>query len=235
MLYLIPMAGKATRFPSNKYKFKPLIEVEGRTLMEYAIRSLPLRTEDHLILVLRKNADVRSIQMIMESLKVPCPWEIRIISFETKGQAETAFQVLKDYSDEKVFIHNCDTAMLIGEVNLSQEWDGLLLLFESTEPRFSYAKVESSGLVTETAEKVVISSLASTGSYLFRSPSTFREAYLGHNYSAQEKFIAPLYNNMIRQKMLVRSHVVAGVFSLGTPQDIAENRTRIKSDWIPQW
>ena len=46
--------------------------------------------------------------------------------------------------------------------------DGCILTFESNHPKWSYAKVDESGFVTEVAEKKVISNLATVGIYFWK-------------------------------------------------------------------
>ncbi len=95
----------------------------------------------------------------------------RIVQIDglTEGAACTAL-LAREYIDNQspLIIANSDQ---IVEWNSSeflyslqhQDLDGGLATFNSTHPKWSYAKVDSNGLVTEVAEKRPISDLATVG------------------------------------------------------------------------
>jgi hypothetical protein len=77
------------------------------------------------------------------------------------------------------------------------------LVFTSSNPLYSYLRTDAAGNVVEAAEKRVISSHASAGTYFFASPAVYLQA-LGHNLRQREKltykglfFVCPLFNGVI--------------------------------------
>ena len=54
---------------------------------------------------------------------------------------------------------------------ITRDLDGSILVFRdpSRNPKWSFAKIDSNGLVTEVAEKKPISDMATVGIYLFRN------------------------------------------------------------------
>ena len=83
----------------------------------------------------------------------------------------------------------------------SSKADGAIMTFESSHPRWSYAKVNKENEVIETAEKKVISSHATVGIYYFakgslyvRSAFTMIEKHITLN---GEFYVCPVYNEMI--------------------------------------
>src|SRR5262249_8547387 len=91
------------------------------------------------------------------------------------------------------------------------------LVFESTNPAYSYLRTDSVGKVVEAAEKRVISQRASAGTYFFDRAATYLEA-LAHNLRHLEQvthrglfFVCPLYNGgLARGRRVVREQVPAG-------------------------
>ena len=57
-------------------------------------------------------------------------------------------------------------------------FSGALLTINSDKPCYSYAKVDSKGLLIETKEKEVISNHAITGVYYFKNLENFKDAVI---------------------------------------------------------
>jgi NDP-sugar pyrophosphorylase family protein len=236
LIYIIPAAGKATRFPKEKWGFKPLIRIEGITLLEYSIRSLDLKMNDVLIVVILEGDHVKDIELNLAEIEIPCELEIVVLQSETVGQAATVYEVTSKLkpSDDLV-IHNCDTALNFDGFPSHIDCAGSILLFSSDLPSYSYAEMDNDGWVTRTAEKQVISGFASTGTYYFNSISTFRKYYKMFSFGSEEHFIAPMYNSMIFDNLKVRGLLVQNVFPLGTPSDLQSNEGVLRDRWIPKW
>ena len=93
------------------------------------------------------------------------------IPHKTDGQAQTVLAA-KQYINNlnKLIIHNGDTFSRCPELLLAlkeKNIGGVIPCFESTDPRYSYAKVDEYGYVTQTIEKLAISDRASNGTYYF--------------------------------------------------------------------
>lgn len=94
---------------------------------------------------------------------------------------------------------------------------GLALTFESTNPIYSYLRRDERGQVVEAAEKRVISSEASAGTYAFRSGSVLLKA-IAHaleNAGSQTYrnlfFVCPLFNGVLAQSLAVTTQAVRNV------------------------
>ena len=236
MIYLIPAAGKATRFPRDKWGFKPLIMLDGKTLIEYSIRSLNLKHNDILIIVVLTSVHVSEIEQVLDALHIPCVWEIIVLENETSGQAATVNEVVSHFnSDQDLIIHNCDTAMNFTGTKLDSNCAGWMLLFSSNLPQLSYADIDDNGYVLKTAEKQVISNFASTGTYYFESIRTYKKYYQQSHFGPGEHYITPIYNSMISDNLIVRGFLAQNVFILGTPSDLKSNERILKELWVPKW
>lgn len=98
-----------------------------------------------------------------------------------------------------------------------QALGGVALTFQSDNPVYSYLDIDESGYVTRAAEKVVISSHASAGTYWFRSFAVYLRA-MAHalenrhiqTYNGRF-FVCPLYNGVIDQGLRVRCGEVSNI------------------------
>ena len=104
-------------------------------------------------------------------------------------------------------------------------YDGVLLSFKADNPRYSYAKVGSDGLVVETAEKVVISDNALAGAYCFSSAGLFAKYAQrlidgGLSDSRKEYYISYVYSEMLADGLRVGLATVDTFNSYGTPEEL---------------
>lgn len=235
IVFLITAAGKGSRFPKSEWDTeKPLIQIDGRLMIEYAIRSLPIRPSDILVLALKSGNIFKQVKALLPVLNLPCEIKLVEIPKDTNGQAETAYLALKEIDTEEVLIiHNCDTAFNLPRTVSLWRPINSLLLFKGVEPRWSYAEMNSEGFITRTEEKKVISELASTGTYQFSSVKLFQECYQRGHATKTEFYIAPMYNQVLKKGLQVYGIVVDQVFLLGTPEDLLNNANKLRNDWIP--
>ena len=102
--------------------------------------------------------------------------------------------------------------------------DGGIVTFESTHPKWSFAKVNNQGLVTEVAEKNPISNIATVGFYWWKKGSNFikyAEQMIHKNIRINNEFyICPVFNQAIKDKKKIRTFNVNKMWGLGTPEDL---------------
>lgn len=226
------MAGAGSRFTKAGYTVpKYLIEVEKKTLLEYSLDSLPLEIATKIVFVaLQSHEDDYGITAIIkDKLKgVQCDLEFVFIPEITKGQAETVLKAESHIEEGKdLLIYNIDTyARSNGLKNLlsgSDRHDGVLGAFHDEEDKWSFAKVEN-GFVTETAEKIPISTNALTGLYHFSNGMDFvrvaRKCIDNGTTFKNEYYIAPMYNELIKEGKKFVVDIVDEFIALGTPEDI---------------
>ena len=103
---------------------------------------------------------------------------------------------------------------------------GLLVSFESTLPRYSYAETDGSDRVVRTAEKEVISTHALCGAYFFATGKLFKEA--AHRllneaqFNKPEYYVSLLYNYLLREEQVVRLASMEKYCSYGTPEELKQ-------------
>jgi dTDP-glucose pyrophosphorylase len=102
--------------------------------------------------------------------------------------------------------------------------DGGIVTFKSTHPKWSFAKVDENGLVTEVAEKNPISDNATVGYYFWKHGSDFvkyAEQMIEKNIRVNNEFyVCPVFNQAIEDAKKIRTFNVERMWGLGTPEDL---------------
>lgn len=230
-MIVIPMAGLSQRFRDAGYTLpKYMLDLHGRSVFAHTVGSFRqyFATEPFLFIA-RGEADTQDfIRQEVERMGI-ARIEIVMLSEPTLGQADTVrlgIQAAGLALDDSLTIFNIDT-IRPGFHYPDRQWmqsaDGYLEVMNANDPGYSFAKPHSMGeeRVAETAEKRVISHLASTGLYYFRGAADFLNAFEIERASpsAQELYVAPMYNSLIRGGKDVRYYEVSNseVIFCGTP------------------
>ena len=224
------MAGLSRRFLEAGYtKPKYMLELCGRTLFSHAVGSFAqyLGTEP-LLLIARDGEGVAAF--IAAELAAMGVADARTVMLPapTKGQADTVRLGLVQAGvtgATPLTIFNIDTfrpGFRYPEAPWMAGADGYLEVMRGSDPGFSYVLPGEDGRVSQTAEKIVISDLASTGLYWFRRAGDFLDAMSQDESAASahgELYIAPLYNALIQRGLDVRYQEVPGaeVIFCGVP------------------
>jgi len=240
LVYAVAMAGLGTRFARAGYTLpKFMIRAAGATLFEHSLRSLPLEPARKIIFIaLKEHQERYGLEAFISSaLAGLCggasfrpELEIILLDGPTRGQAETVMKA-KDAvpPGSELAIYNIDTRFasdtLLGKLAGSGKKDGVLGSFKlpAKDPKWSFARVGTGGLVNEVAEKVQISDNALTGLYHFTAASDFFSAAaeaLGAN-APGELYVAPLYNRLIAAGRSFVLDEARSITPLGTPEDLA--------------
>jgi dTDP-glucose pyrophosphorylase len=102
--------------------------------------------------------------------------------------------------------------------------DGGIVTFKSTHPKWSFAKVNESGLVTEVAEKKPISDIATVGVYYWKKGSDYvryAEQMIEKNLRVNNEFyVCPVFNEAIQDNKEIRTFEITKMWGLGTPEDV---------------
>jgi len=234
MNILIPMAGRGSRFlveadKNPEYrKPKPIINIAGHPMVEWAISSLPIKNGDQLIFLVLKDHVEKS--KIDEELRNIFGNEIKIIIVDhiTDGAACTALLAREFINNNQPLLitdsdHFIDGKTLFKDIENYEKVDGIIPVFYANNPKWSFAKTDSEGVVTETAEKIQISRNANIGAYYFSKGRDFvwaAEEMIDENDRTNGEFyVAPVYNYLIRRGKTIRLSRPRFVHGLGTPND----------------
>ncbi len=102
--------------------------------------------------------------------------------------------------------------------------DGGIVTFTSTHPKWSFARVDETGFITEVAEKNPISDKATVGFYYWKKGSDFvkyADQMIAKNLRVNNEFyVCPVYNEAIQDGKRVKNYVADGMMGLGTPEDL---------------
>lgn len=104
------------------------------------------------------------------------------------------------------------------------EADGGIVTFKATHPKWSFARVNEEGLVTEVAEKNPISDLATVGYYYWKHGSDFvkyAEEMIEKDIRVNNEFyVCPVFNQAIQDHKKIRVFNIDKMWGLGTPEDL---------------
>ena len=230
MNIIITMAGLGSRFRNAGYDVpKYMIEVKGKTLFEWAMDSLldynPHVSSYFFIVRVEDNA--------MEFIKEKCPNyglynnKVIEIDYTTDGQATTAMLAMPYcQKDESLLIYNIDTYVESGEMKYADlSGDGCIPCFHADGDHWSFVRLNGEGKAVEVVEKKRISDNCTLGAYYFSSADLYSQLYSEYykaEKSCKEKYIAPLYDYLIKSEGKVMISIVdeKKVHVLGTPEEL---------------
>jgi len=170
MNVLIPMAGAGSRFEQAGYTFpKPLIEVDGKPMIQVIVENLNIDAK-HIFIVQKSHYEKYNLKYLL-NLITDNNCEIVQVEGITEGAACTTL-LAKQYidNDEPLVIANSDQYVDWDSNEfmysmVADNVDGGIVSFEATHPKWSFAKLNEDGFVSEVAEKKPISNIATVGVY----------------------------------------------------------------------
>lgn len=228
MNVLIPMAGAGSRFAQAGYTFpKPLIDVNGKPMIQVVVDNL--NVDAHFIfLVQKEHYEKYNLHSVLNLIAPGC--DIIQVDGVTEGAACTTL-LAKD-------LINNNEPLLMANSDQFVEWnsneclyaftadsiDGGIITFESTHPKWSFAKLGQNGFVEEVAEKNPISNIATVGIYYWNRGSDYvkyAEQMIEKNIRVNNEFyVCPVFNEAIADGKKFRVKNIDRMWGLGTPEDL---------------
>lgn len=228
MNVLIPMAGAGSRFEAAGYTFpKPLIEINGKPMIQVVTDNLNIDAH-HIYICQQEHYDKYNLASVLNLISPGC--DIVLVDGITEGAACTTLlaKALID-NDEPLVLANSDQFVdwdsneflyACGDENI----DGGILAFESVHPKWSYAKLDDDGFVTEVAEKKPISNKATVGIYYWQRGSDYvkyAEQMIQNDVRVNNEFyVCPVFNEAIADGKKIKTFQVDKMWGLGTPEDL---------------
>lgn len=224
---ILTMAGASSRFSAEGVNCpKWRLRVMGQSLLWWSLRSLARYSDadvPFLFIAQRAHAARPFIEGIAALLRLS-RWQLLEIECQTEGQAATVMTAKPLLSSNcSIAVYNIDTYVSPEHLPLPPaNCDGWIPYFSASGTSWSYVRLEPDGVVTQIAEKIPISTHASIGFYYFRLFEDFEAAYWGESNSGTERYVAPLYNGLIRRGARILGHEIpkAAVIPLGTPAEL---------------
>ena len=225
---LIPMAGAGSRFEQAGYTFpKPLIDVKGRPMIQVVTDNLNIKA-NYIYVVQKEHRKKYNLDTLLNLITPGC----KIVETEgvTEGAACTAILAKKYINNNNpLFFANSDQFVewdsneFLYKMN-ETEADGGIVTFKATHPKWSFAKLNNEGLVTEVAEKNPISDIATVGYYYWKSGSDFvkyAEQMIDNDIRVNNEFyVCPVFNEAIKDNKQIRTYNIEKMWGLGTPEDL---------------
>jgi beta-phosphoglucomutase-like phosphatase (HAD superfamily)/dTDP-glucose pyrophosphorylase len=225
---VIPAAGLGSRFANAGYTFpKPLIDVNGKPMIQVVVENIGIMGH-YIFIVQKEHYEKYNMKYLLNLIAPNC--DIVITEGVTEGAA-CSILLAKALinNDDPLIIANSDQFLEWDShsflyTSMSEGVDGCISTFTNTHPKFSYAKIDDEGFVTEVAEKVPISDIATTGIYFWKKGEDFvkyAEQMITKNIRVNNEFyVAPVYNQAIESGLKIKTDSCKKFLCLGTPEDL---------------
>lgn len=227
---VIPMAGEGSRFAKNGYTFpKPLIDVNGKPMIQVVIDNLNMGSQSKFIFICRKeHVDKYNLIHLLQAYSPNC--EIITTDGLTEGAA-CSILLAKKYinNDKHLVLANSDQFMEWDSNQfmysmIADEIDAGICTFKNTHPKWSFAKLDQYGFVERVAEKDPISDNATTGIYYWKHGSDFvkyAEQMIRKNIRVNNEFYTcPVFNEAIEDGKKIKIFPVERMWGIGIPEDL---------------
>ena len=231
---VLPMAGRGSRFAEAGYTLpKPLIPVHGVPMIKVVTDNLKPKCEHRFIYVCQQT-HIEQYDLIPKLKSYAKNVEVIGINGITEGQVCTALLAKKFFNNEEPLMNANSDQFIDIDINEyldnmnSRNLDGMIMTMKSQDPKWSYAKTNENGFVTETAEKKVISQDATVGIFNFRHGYDLvhsAEQMIHDNIRVNGEFYTcPCYNYLIREGKKIGIYHIGeeynGMYGLGIPKDL---------------
>ena len=235
MKIIVPMAGRGSRFANRGFATpKPLIEIGGKPMLYWALRSLAdLDYSEVIFILLREHEEEYQVTANLPQWlpKPSIPFHTVLLDDVTEGQLCTVLAAREYLSEEDVLIAASDTYIpsQIGKAiqKHAGQASGIISTINLPGDRWSFAKTElGTDRVVEVAEKVRISDHCSTGLYYFASGKELLhegQAMIDRQETTRgEYYVIPVYQQLIAQGKDVFIAPEPAMWDMGTPEAKAE-------------
>lgn len=228
MNVLIPMAGAGSRFQQAGYTFpKPLIDVHGKPMIQVVAENLNIDAT-FIYVVQKEHREKYNLDTLLNLITPNC--KIVEVNGITEGAACTTL-LAKEHinNDEPLLMANSDQFVEWDSNEfmykmVEQDLDGGIVTFRATHPKWSFARIDERGYVTEVAEKNPISDIATVGIYYWKRGSDYvkyAEQMIEKNIRVNNEFyVCPVFNQAIEAGKKIKTFDVPNMWGLGTPEDL---------------
>jgi dTDP-glucose pyrophosphorylase len=222
------MAGAGSRFEKAGYTFpKPLIEVNNKPMIQVVVENLNIDA-NFIYVVQKSHREKYNLDTLLNLITPNC--KIVEVDGVTEGAACTAL-LAKEYinSELPLFFANSDQVVEWNSNDFfykmqETDVDGGIVTFEATHPKWSFAKIDESGFVSEVAEKNPISNIATVGFYYWKNGSDFvkyAEQMIDRGIRVNNEFyVCPVFNQAIEDNKKIVTFNIERMWGIGTPEDL---------------
>ncbi len=227
---VIPSAGQGKRFSEVGMQHpKPLIDVCGKPMIQLVLENFG-NIGKRIIVAQKKHVEKYAMNSLLKYLAS----ESLLVEVDglTEGAACTVLKTEELINtNNELIIANSDQFLSIDIMKFIENMrvenaDGGILTFKDDNPKWSYAKCNSNGKVTEVAEKIVISNHATVGVYYYKHGCDFvkyTKQMIEKNIRVNNEFyVCPVFNEFIQdgKNILIYEIDKQNMHGLGTPEDL---------------
>ncbi len=228
---VIPCAGAGSRFEKVGYTFpKPLIDVNGKPMIQVVVENLNCDPENcqFIYIVQKSHYEKYNMKYLLNLLTPNC--KIVQIDGITQG-AVCSVLLAKEYfnNDDHLLLANSDQYLEWNSNEflysmIADDIDAGISTFESTHPKWSFAKLDDNGFVCEVAEKKPISNIATTGIYYWKHGRDFvkyAEQMIQKDIRVNNEFyVCPVFNEAILDNKKIKVKGCKKMWGIGVPEDL---------------
>lgn len=227
---VIPMAGAGSRFVKAGYTTpKFLLDVDNVSMIQKVVWGLDVGAR-YIYVVQKEHSERYNLKEFLPTLTPP----LEVIVIEVDGLTEgAAASVLlaKHLIDNDDLLVICDSDGIVGwtandflrEVGEGRNLDGAIATFLANDNKWSYVMLDNKNLVSRVAEKEQIGDKACAGVYYWRYGSDFvkyAEKMIAEDKRVNGEFyVAPVYNEAVKDYKAIGTYDVDSYTPLGTPED----------------
>lgn len=238
---ILPMSGLGKRFVAAGYtSIKPMIEVEGKPIIQHVMELFPGVDEIHCICREEHRALVHTFLSSFANL------HIHYIPGHSLGPVYAVMQVAHAIigDDDEILVSYCDYgtewnfAEFLETVH-SQHADGAIAAYKGFHPHmlgtdnYAFLRLDDQGNLAEIREKEPftdnrMSEYASNGTYYFRRGAYVKKYFgevlaSGDTWSKNgEYYVSLVYNLLVRDGLRVIPFEIQKMLQWGTPKDLEE-------------
>ena len=243
MNIIIPMAGLGTRTKDYASIPKPLIEINGKTIVEWSVNSLGI--EGHYIFITRKFKEYNDwinintkLNTILKTLKPNCT----LIETDELTEGPVSTILLAEAlinNDEELVITNCDQMLnWNSNVFLNHIKENKLDACVTTYPHknieinkkspYSFVQINENNVAVKFEEKFAISEKALNGIHYWKSGKDFvssaKEMIQNNDRVNNEFYVSKTFNYLISKgkKISIYHMNKEQFFALGSTKEIKE-------------
>ena len=225
---LIPMAGAGSRFQQAGYTFpKPLIDVKGKPMIQVVVDNLNMDA-NYIFVVQKEHRAKYNLDTLLNLIAPNC--KIVEVDGMTEGAACTTLLAKEHIDNDAPLVMANSDQFLEWDSNefmykmIEQKVDGGIVSFQATHPKWSFAKVDEHGYVSEVAEKNPISDIATVGVYYWAKGSDYvkyAEQMINKNIRTNNEFYTcPVFNEAIGDGKQIKTFHIDNMWGIGTPEDL---------------
>jgi len=235
------MAGLGSRFSNAGYRLpKPFIDVAGKPMIVRVMENLCHPDAKFYLLSRKEHLD--SQEKLISSIKSRFACTFIPIDKITEGTACTVLyaRALLDLNEPVIIansdqiVDDCFTQFIQDARNRNLDGSILTFIDDELNAKWSFAKINESGFVTQVQEKKAISKFATVGIYYFQRANDLIDSVIQmiieNDRTNNEFYVCPAYNYLIRSRKKVGIYNIAKsqMHGLGAPEDLKNYSLLIK-------